>query len=46
MGDPITNRPEPAVGELTEAEAAELAEIIGRTKWKFAWTYARTYPHE
>jgi hypothetical protein len=23
-----------------------LAELIGRTKWKFAWTYARTYPHE
>ena len=24
----------------------ELAQIIERTKWKFAWTYARTYPHE
>jgi len=46
MGDPITNRPDPAVAELTEREAAELAEIIARTKWKFAWTYARTYPHE
>ena len=24
----------------------ELREIIARTYWKFAWTYARTYPHE
>ncbi len=23
-----------------------LAPLIQRTKWKFAWTYARTYPHE
>ena len=23
-----------------------LAQLIERTKWKFAWTYARTYPHE
>jgi hypothetical protein len=31
---------------LSNDEAKELEEIIGRTKWKFAWTYARTYPHE
>lgn len=31
---------------LTEPEADELARIIERTQWKFAWTYARTYPHE
>ncbi len=24
----------------------ELANLIERTQWKFAWTYARTYPHE
>lgn len=24
----------------------ELSQLIERTKWKFAWTYARTYPHE
>jgi hypothetical protein len=23
-----------------------LENLIERTKWKFAWTYARTYPHE
>ena len=31
---------------LTEEEAHELAQLISRTKWKFAWTFARTYPHE
>ena len=34
--------PEP----LPNEEIEELARIIERTKWKFAWTYARTYPHE
>jgi len=24
----------------------KLTQLIERTKWKFAWTYARTYPHE
>jgi len=24
----------------------KLAQLIERTRWKFAWTYARTYPHE
>lgn len=24
----------------------ELAQVIESTRWKFAWTYARTYPHE
>ena len=27
-------------------ETDGLAQLIERTKWKFAWTYARTYPHE
>jgi hypothetical protein len=31
---------------LTDNEAKELEQIIERAKWKFAWTYARTYPHE
>lgn len=30
----------------TDDEIGELAQIIERAKWKFAWTYARTYPHE
>jgi len=28
------------------SEMEGLAALIERTKWKFAWTYARTYPHE
>lgn len=24
----------------------KLTQLIERTRWKFAWTYARTYPHE
>ena len=24
----------------------ELTKLIDQTRWKFAWTYARTYPHE
>lgn len=31
---------------FTEEERQELARLIERTKWKFAWTFARTYPHE
>jgi hypothetical protein len=31
---------------LSADEAETLARLIERTKWKFAWTYARTYPHE
>lgn len=27
-------------------DASGLAPLIERTKWRFAWTYARTYPHE
>lgn len=27
-------------------EKKELVPLIERAKWKFAWTYARTYPHE
>lgn len=31
----------------TPAEGLEgLTALIARTKWKFAWTFARTYPHE
>lgn len=29
-----------------EKNTNELLQIIERSKWKFAWTYARTYPHE
>ncbi len=32
--------------ELPSGETKELAQLIERTKWRFAWTYARTYPHE
>ncbi len=38
--------PENQRGQLSQADAEELREIIERTKWKFAWTFARTYPHE
>ncbi|MCR4427653.1 MAG: hypothetical protein NUW23_15985 [Firmicutes bacterium] len=31
---------------LPPEEIEALASLIERTKWKFAWTYARTYPHE
>lgn len=31
---------------LPDEEVEELAQIIERAKWRFAWTYARTYPHE
>lgn len=31
---------------FAEQESQELARLVERTKWKFAWTYARTYPHE
>ena len=27
-------------------ESLELRSFIEQTRWKFAWTYARTYPHE
>ena len=30
----------------SDDEIKELVQIIERTQWKFAWTYARTYPHE
>ncbi len=32
--------------ELLTDEMDRLAPLIQRTKWKFAWRYARTYPHE
>jgi hypothetical protein len=32
--------------ELPTDEMDGLAQLVERTKWKFAWTYARTYPHE
>jgi hypothetical protein len=32
--------------EFLTHEKDSLAQLIERTKWKFAWTYARTYPHE
>jgi hypothetical protein len=33
-------------GEPLPDEMEELDRLIERSKWKFAWTYARTYPHE
>jgi hypothetical protein len=32
--------------QLPTDEMNGLAQLLERTKWKFAWTYARTYPHE
>lgn len=37
-----SNRPE----RLPADDMKGLAQLIERTRWKFAWTYARTYPHE
>jgi len=31
---------------LPDDDVEGLARLIERTKWRFAWTYARTYPHE
>ncbi len=31
---------------LPNDKMSALVRLIERTKWKFAWTYARTYPHE
>jgi hypothetical protein len=31
---------------LPDDEMNELSQLIERTRWRFAWTYARTYPHE
>lgn len=36
----------PIRNDLPPEDAEWLAAFIERTKWKFAWTYARTYPHE
>jgi hypothetical protein len=33
-------------GIISDQNIDDLKSIINRTKWKFAWTYARTYPHE
>ena len=32
--------------ELSGGQVEELEQIVAHTHWKFAWTYARTYPHE
>jgi len=37
-----SNRPE----RLPPDDMKGLAQLIERTRWKFAWTYTRTYPHE
>ena len=34
------------ISGFPDNEVKGLAQLIERTKWKFAWTYARTYPHE
>ncbi len=31
---------------LTPEDMQGHAQLIERARWKFAWTYARTYPHE
>ncbi len=31
---------------IPEQKKEKLAQIIERTRWRFAWNYARTYPHE
>jgi hypothetical protein len=30
----------------SDCVTSELSQRIERTRWRFAWTYARTYPHE
>lgn len=35
-----------AAGALSASEIDDLRRLIDRTKWKFAWAQARTYPHE
>jgi hypothetical protein len=37
-----SNRPE----RLPADDMKGIVQLIERTRWKFAWTYARTYPHE
>jgi hypothetical protein len=32
--------------ELPLSESSTIAAAIASARWKFAWTYARTYPHE
>jgi len=34
------------LGSCELEESGELARLIERTKWRFSWTMARTYPHE
>lgn len=34
------------LGELPQDESTQLVNAIESSKWKFAWTYARTLPHE
>ncbi len=34
------------ISPVPPIEAGELTQIIEAAKWNFAWTYARTYPHE
>ena len=34
------------LGELPAEETEQIQAAIERSQWKFAWTYARTWPHE
>jgi len=34
------------LGSCELEESGELARLIERTKWRFSWTLARSYPHE
>lgn len=34
------------IHSFSQNEADDLQKIIQRTKWRFSWTLARTYPHE
>ena len=34
------------LGDLPAEDTAQIEAAIARSEWKFAWTYARTWPHE
>lgn len=44
MSAPIP--PSPHSNELSSSESEWLSDFAERGKWKFAWSLARTYPHE
>ncbi|HMN11981.1 MAG TPA: hypothetical protein PKD55_06615 [Bellilinea sp.] len=34
------------LSKMSAEQEEKVETAIGRSRWKFAWTYARTYPHE